>query len=559
MRVNLAWLGMLVLALTLLGQAGGFTHAQSKADANTRAADAGPQEPTSLLHAVGNGTDLWLLMPRKIRSDWGLDVAYQRALDPSDTLYPAGVMLGRLAPGGLAAAEGRLYLAFEDSSIQSMYVEMDTVTGVPVFSSPRLESPLPAGVQLRQFVAQGGSLFAWVSVPDASAEESLVKAGLGAGRGDRLLELRSKGWESVALPLSFPVASTVWLAPAQTLGRPAIVVALQGERDSNASTLWTYENLGPQHPQADAQGWVRYVHTDVLAGPASEARVLAVAGQISVLEPLQSADDRFSVQWTILRAGRAIPVGVLTYSEAKPLAWAAAPQKQSLSLLVRTRENRVESLGMDLQGNMISPPATLRSAAEQPLQHAAPYMLLMITLVLASLIMFVFWRRDPAWSKLDLPAPIALAELTTRGAAAVIDLAPAVLVAMLIFGLDLQQMFEHWPGHGRGGTWQSMYPGLTAMALHSLMSLAFELLGSRTPGKRCMGIWVSDLKGQKPAAWQVIVRNLTKPLDLIAWPLMIVAILSPHHQRLGDLVARTVVVAPKPDDEPAHDSDNSDF
>ena len=43
---------------------------------------------------------------------------------------------------------------------------------------------------------------------------------------------------------------------------------------------------------------------------------------------------------------------------------------------------------------------------------------------------------------------------------------------------------------------------------------------------------------------QVILRNLFKAVEVIVWPLMIVVLLSPMGQRLGDIVARTIVVMP---------------
>ena len=57
------------------------------------------------------------------------------------------------------------------------------------------------------------------------------------------------------------------------------------------------------------------------------------------------------------------------------------------------------------------------------------------------------------------------------------------------------------------------------------------------------GLRVTCLDGTTPKHWQIIVRNLLKAFDLIAYPLLLLPMLRPSRQRLGDLVARTIVVS----------------
>ena len=45
---------------------------------------------------------------------------------------------------------------------------------------------------------------------------------------------------------------------------------------------------------------------------------------------------------------------------------------------------------------------------------------------------------------------------------------------------------------------------------------------------------------------QIVIRGVLKTFDLIAYPLLILMIISPYRQRLGDMVAQTVVVAKAP-------------
>jgi uncharacterized RDD family membrane protein YckC len=76
--------------------------------------------------------------------------------------------------------------------------------------------------------------------------------------------------------------------------------------------------------------------------------------------------------------------------------------------------------------------------------------------------------------------------------------------------------------------------------------ILFEWLWhGQTPGKRVLSLKVMDANGLKLQPSQIAVRNLMRALDSL--PLMytvggVAALLSKRHQRLGDMVANTIVV-----------------
>lgn len=76
--------------------------------------------------------------------------------------------------------------------------------------------------------------------------------------------------------------------------------------------------------------------------------------------------------------------------------------------------------------------------------------------------------------------------------------------------------------------------------------IAFEWLWhGQTPGKRVFSLRVMDANGLKLKASQIAVRNLLRSLDSLPFLYLvggIAALLSPRQQRLGDLVATTIVV-----------------
>jgi uncharacterized RDD family membrane protein YckC len=91
-----------------------------------------------------------------------------------------------------------------------------------------------------------------------------------------------------------------------------------------------------------------------------------------------------------------------------------------------------------------------------------------------------------------------------------------------------------------------LWLGLAAYVLHTL---AAELICGQSIGKMVFGLRVLDTAGKPPAVGAVVLRNLLRVVDAaLGLPLLIV-FLTPLRQRLGDLVAGTVVVAQDGEEE----------
>lgn len=76
--------------------------------------------------------------------------------------------------------------------------------------------------------------------------------------------------------------------------------------------------------------------------------------------------------------------------------------------------------------------------------------------------------------------------------------------------------------------------------------ILFETLWSgQTPGKRAMKIRVMDASGGKLSMANVAIRNLIRMVDMLPMLMFlggVVAFMDPHHRRLGDMAANTIVV-----------------
>lgn len=85
------------------------------------------------------------------------------------------------------------------------------------------------------------------------------------------------------------------------------------------------------------------------------------------------------------------------------------------------------------------------------------------------------------------------------------------------------------------------------VALVLVYFVVFEALFARTPGKRLMNLEVQALEGGRPSVGALVFRNLFRIELLVPPPYLtlflsvVVMLVSPQHQRPGDLVARTAV------------------
>jgi uncharacterized RDD family membrane protein YckC len=76
--------------------------------------------------------------------------------------------------------------------------------------------------------------------------------------------------------------------------------------------------------------------------------------------------------------------------------------------------------------------------------------------------------------------------------------------------------------------------------------VAFEILNhGRTPGKRAMGLRVTNVDGRPVRFWQSMVRNVLRIVDIVPSTYLVgavVILVTKKNQRVGDFVAGTLVV-----------------
>ncbi len=185
-------------------------------------------------------------------------------------------------------------------------------------------------------------------------------------------------------------------------------------------------------------------------------------------------------------------------------------------------------------------------------------LVLLLLGVTVAIMVFVLRPSGPGGRDvpLVLPARAALAEPGRRIAAAVLDLAPALLLASKVAGVPLGEM---WSAEGLlgGGALVLLLDGLGLAFVHTVLC---EWLFRRSLGKALAGCeavqvvlrqagpdGVLQPEAVRPALWRAVVRNLVKwGLPPVALP----GLASPDRRHLGDRASGMVVVVQASPEDP---------
>lgn len=137
-----------------------------------------------------------------------------------------------------------------------------------------------------------------------------------------------------------------------------------------------------------------------------------------------------------------------------------------------------------------------------------------------------------------------VAGAASRFGAALIDGIVIWLLAVLVFVSVLLLLATDPSGPG------GFVVGITFGGILLFIPTYFWLFGTfmegRTPGKLAFGLRVVTVDGYPASTWQLLLRSVLMPIDMLpGFPAMIGFLLeavTPKRQRLGDMVARTLVV-----------------
>ncbi|MDB5328019.1 MAG: hypothetical protein JWM57_3588 [Phycisphaerales bacterium] len=217
-----------------------------------------------------------------------------------------------------------------------------------------------------------------------------------------------------------------------------------------------------------------------------------------------------------------------------PAGWTSfGPSIRLLSI----KDNKVEQTVIDNQGRG-------RSYGPDPVadpalpQHEQSLEWLNVALLLGLTVAMLRSLRSEEPQPPALAGNWVVAPLWRRGLAAIIDGLPLLIVAVWVvyhFGGASEPM------HDLPRTaYLAMTLGLIAYVGHVTVS---EALFGTSLGKRLFGLTVVDMDGQRVSIERVLLRNVLRIFEVSLFLPVLMPLFTPNSQRIGDLAAKTLVVA----------------
>ncbi|MEM9415772.1 MAG: RDD family protein [Planctomycetota bacterium] len=395
---------------------------------------------------------------------------------------------------------------------------------------------------------------------DANAGDEAVPAETeqvpaASGPACRLIRVGAQGWKSVPLPDAFGLphrAELVMRGPRDarpvvvsehSRGEGALVVTLPaGEADWSQNTYylpgrggWSAASLlGQVFVAVERQRDVQQVVVDVFL---LRGRHRANAGMMWV-NTLDTA------RWRLLGLG----------SEAVLLARPDAPLEPGNGVASGDSPERLLGeyrLPAAMLGTVPPPeggePAGTHTdyypARRSRWENNADWIIQIVALTAALAILMLFWKRTPREREVRLPEGVRLVPWSRRLLSTLIDLMPGLWIAGGVYGLGWDEIIlQHWPGTPIPKHPDAMGPGWLVIAITVLHTTVFEFITARSVGKWLTGTYVSDFRGVPASPGASLVRAVSRVFELVAWLLLMLPLISPQRQRLGDILAKTIVV-----------------
>lgn len=485
-----------------------------------------------LMPGASSDDHMWFVAPADDGSAEAR-ILYQYARDTDGPFYGPRRELP-WTPLGVASWGSRVWMLFPAQEAPELRVSSLAVERNPAFGGYSLvpndwlttEPGLPTGGRVGGFVGTPDGVVAllipaqWTSAgvtadPDSTAAEPVLEE-------PRLMRLRGWEWIDLDLPQDFTPGDVCHLSTLGPDGRQLLILAQTPDEPSMTRAF-----------RSGDDGWT---HTDLPVSIREITTLTRVGSQVVL--GLQSADSN-SIRLAYLR-----PNTLLEFAEIAepPGAWTLRSFVDRLVLIEREAGGVLAIQRI----NPVDGTAGKRRAMER--QKVFPIRALHLPFLMAvaivALLGVLLFKPKPDATPINLPAKLAPLAPTQRGLALAIDLAIGAALTLVILGCPIAALW-------RLPLWTAdvvdALPHLLMIALTLVHSTVFELLARRTIGKRVVGGLVVSIDGGRPGACAILIRNGIKAIVLLIPVLAVFAILNHHLQGLGDLIARTVVAAPRPE------------
>jgi uncharacterized RDD family membrane protein YckC len=446
--------------------------------------------------------------------------------DEPDTWHQVASLKGSIQPASLAAVDQDMYIVFGENRVYRLHRQAAPQGSMLTdFVKMHVQLNLPDAGKVQSAAANAQGY--WLIFEPSLTVEQLSKQKQTPQDSRVLMHLLDDKWETLPLPeavLELQQLQLITLGKEQQIG----FVGLHQNQLVQVKRIadqWQSQTLPLQLKHGEQLHWMKVNNqTIVTASSQSDKQV--------IITPHLLADDQI------------FELGQFEQPLDSVKRWALLAMGQRVGLITEHPDDQLTLRTMDLQGVQLEEPLNIAITDPTDVLNQPGRLIVSMALMAAVLVMFSIWRRDPANAKITLPKGYQIASVSRRFMALAIDLAPCGLLSSWLNGISIQQLIDQWPGVAI--TWEQLLPGLLTICLFTLHTTITEVFTAQTLGKKLMGISVYTMAGQAPDLWQILLRNLLKILDLIAWYVLpMLVIVSAYRQRLGDVVARTIVVQPQ--------------
>lgn len=460
----------------------------------------------------------------------------------------------------LAAAGGSVHLIFE-VGVHTQH------TGSQLVFGPRL----PSGSAILAMTGCADSDGVWAIV-DASALRSLT--------GRPKTTASGPGTEPAAGWVLGRLDNGQWrqIAPMGEWLEPTAVVALCDSADG-VHIFWQPAGDGEPVQQT---AWTGTAWSEPAVVPLDMPAELVAAVQVNrqlalvVSPPADSASGRTLLP--IRRVDNQWWPGELLAIDDRPAKFDLATTGvagMGARLFVAWLEgpDRVQLAGWPIVGGRLAgEPMTIAEAKPRPSAYLEQALWQwFVPVLMLVLLAVVFLRRQESLTRTLSPGEgRVLAEWWRRMLAGAIDLVPFVVIGTWLtwrFGGDelrawLWGLQESDPQQGRPMLPDAIKLGWAATrGAYCLYALLMELATGSTVGKRWLGCTVGSESGARPKARALIIRNVIRWVELefafVIVPIFLM-IITRSNQRLGDVLARTIVHRPADEEQPQPSSESDD-
>jgi len=494
--------------------------------------------------AAADGRALWIVQDL---DEGGYRLLQHAADDDPNVIYKGMTSKGRpiaLASANTAAAD-TVYVVYTNHTVQAIEWGVDEQTGQTIYNVNQL-SPLPTGGRLVDFAADADGLYALLARSDATGSQGTEAPNRAADpnatgsarrplrpRVDQpraLYALERGRWRKVALPGELGEAGeaiTMQLAAADRAGG-GLALLVQDAAEDAAYPFAVYRRAGEQ--------WQR---TGFDRGPVDPWQAVSVRGHGVVVERPNVTGPLVASVW---REGERLDVCGFAMPAEPGLPWAALGFDDKLAVVVRDASGRLH-LGVRDLTRPPGPTVELRplEVRERTIPALNRHIAVLGLMLMAIVFMLAVWRRDPRAAMVNLPKELVAAEPSRRFGAAGLDLIAPLVVVSIFVGESPVGLLTSLIGFFFQPA-QIEMPVLVVVGLYVVHTLVTEMFTGVTLGKRILGLRVVSNDGSAINLWQALLRNAVKPVELMAWPLLLFILLNPGRQRMGDLAARTAVV-----------------